>query len=249
MMRTNGHLGPASVTVAPWTLPEGPGAATQDLDFSLLSSSAHPTWITTWPADTWQLKDGTFGQNQGFSRDSRSQSGFGYSQNDVWLNILQSTNLGDKYFNLQLSNPKGTDIFLLGGENIPLGVALGRSLSEVQIVDSHRNHGVFSFSAPSYITGEGTNAAITVFRTGGSDGSVYRPICHFRRHCHQRHPVYRHDQCAAHFGPGITNRLRRRPHPQPHHSDGDTTVNLRLFTPTGRRLPRQPNQCPAHHYR
>ena len=127
MMRTNGHLGPASVTVSPRTLPQGPGAAVQDVDFSLLSTYSHPTWITTWPADTWQLKDGTFGQNQGYTETVRPNWVWNYSQNDVWLNVLLSTNLGDRYLNLQLSNPKATDLFFLGGENIPLGVALGRS--------------------------------------------------------------------------------------------------------------------------
>jgi len=44
------------------------------------------------------------------------------------VNIINDTNItGNLSANLALSVPNGTDIFLLGGENIPLGAALGAS--------------------------------------------------------------------------------------------------------------------------
>src|SRR4029077_11678213 len=74
---------------------------------------------------------------------------------------------GNKSLNLKLINPTGTDLNLLGGENIPCGVALGRSAASLTIVDPHTLPGVLGFSSPTYTISESSNAVITVTRTNG----------------------------------------------------------------------------------
>ncbi|PWU12314.1 MAG: hypothetical protein C5B50_21720 [Verrucomicrobia bacterium] len=190
MIRTNGFafgtnnlLGPASVTISPVTLPAGPGSAIEGQDFTLTPGvgvgfwNAQPTWQSSYPS-TWQLKDGTDGPNQGWPQNPGFQGTvwlghwIGDPLNKCSVTILQSTNLGDKYLNFQLSNPGDNDQFLLGGQRIPLGVALGNSVSQFEIVDSHRNHGVFNFSAPTYFVAEGATAMIPIIRRDGSAGQV-----------------------------------------------------------------------------
>ena len=234
MMRNNGNLGPASASVIPQTFADGPGAAASGLDFIFSPAYALPTYVSSYNSGcaTWQLKDGTFGQNQGFSQTVNPNCILGYTANDVWVTIQQSTNRGDKYFNLQLSNPSDNDAFLLGGEKIPLGVALGKSLSEVEIVDSHRDHGVFNFSAPTYVIGEGSNAVISVTRSGGSDGSV--TVIYATSDGTASNGVqYTGVTNQLVFGQNVTNLTFPVATRNENVAEGDTTVNLRIITPTG----------------
>src|SRR5207249_10549908 len=90
----------------------------------------------------------------------------------IVLPILDDPDIeGNETFSLDLTPPQS--LLLLGGEVIPLGVALGRDHATVTIVDNDFNAGSFSFAAPTFTVNEnGTNAVITVVRTGGSSGAV-----------------------------------------------------------------------------
>jgi uncharacterized delta-60 repeat protein/uncharacterized repeat protein (TIGR01451 family) len=174
MSRDNGHLGPAAVSIAPTTLPSGPGAAVDGTDFTFQSGTyGRPVWVTSYSSPTWHVADGIFGQNNGGSLlvDGSSRA---YPQNDVYISILDNTNAaGNLSFNLALSNPGDNDQFLLGGEKIPLGVGLGLRQASFTIINDQTKPGVLGFSSPTYTIAEAkTNALITVTRTGGSDGAV-----------------------------------------------------------------------------
>ena len=169
--RINGTLGPALATIEPVTLAAGPGAAAYGVDFLFAPTTV--TYGTTW-SGTWMLSDGVAGANYNTS-----------------VTIL-ANNDANTTLNLQLTQPVGSDIFFLGGanvatsagllsstyteqdgENIPLGVALGQSLSPLNILRNNLHPGVLSFSSPLYYTNENAvDAFINVVRTGGSDGNV-----------------------------------------------------------------------------
>ena len=88
------------------------------------------------------------------------------------VTIIENTNsLNNLSANFQLTDPVGVDQFYLGGQNIPLGVALGASSAPLALIDDHHQSGTFGFASPSY-TGTGQGAAITVTRTNGSYGNV-----------------------------------------------------------------------------
>ena len=64
--------------------------------------------------------------------------------------------------------PKG-----LGGVNIPTGVALGRDVSTLTIVDNDSKPGVLTFAQTNYTVNESTKfAVVSVTRTNGSSGTV-----------------------------------------------------------------------------
>jgi len=87
------------------------------------------------------------------------------------ISILDDSNLdGDQLFGMLLRSPVGS--LNLGGEIIPLGAALGNSVSEGDIIDNDRSRGVLAFSSATYSTNESANLRITVVRTNGSDGLV-----------------------------------------------------------------------------
>jgi len=169
--RINGTLGPAAATVEPVTLGSGPGDAIYGVDY--LFNPTVVTYGTTW-ATTWMLSDGVAGAN-----NSTSMA--------VYNNSRPNANL-----NLQMTSPVGADIFFLGGnnkatsvgifnakyteqdgENIPLGVALGQSVSPVTIIHNIPQPGVLGFSTPTFTTNENAGVAIvTVTRANGSAGQV-----------------------------------------------------------------------------
>ncbi len=71
----------------------------------------------------------------------------------------------------QMANPSQQDLFYLGGQDIPLGIALGISQAPLTLVDNTHQDGVFSFASPSYVE---TNSPlpIGISRTNGTFGSV-----------------------------------------------------------------------------
>src|SRR5207244_2783800 len=108
------------------------------------------SWGTSY-SDSWMVSDGDGGGKS------------------VGITTLTNGN-PNTTVNLQMTSPKGSDLFFLGGENIPLGVALGRSLSPLTIVQNHLNHGVLNLNPQGYFVNEnvlGGNAVISVSRTGG----------------------------------------------------------------------------------
>jgi uncharacterized delta-60 repeat protein/uncharacterized repeat protein (TIGR01451 family) len=180
MVRTNGFLGSGGVTVSANTLPPGAGAATTN-DFSF--TSATPVWIETGPPPpgnvfntTWQIADGTFGQNNGFSQGIDG-TGYNYPDNKIFIPITDDTNMdGNLQFNVTVANPSSDGFFFLGqspGQEIPLGVGLGRSGATVTIINNNFAAGVIGFSTSNFVTNENSGAVnVTVTRTNGSAGLV-----------------------------------------------------------------------------
>ncbi|MDB6125895.1 MAG: hypothetical protein JWQ71_4888 [Pedosphaera sp.] len=178
LTRTNGNLGDAGVSFGLFTS-EGPGAAGYGTNFTFKPAQyANPTWPSTWtfggiPSDTWMVSDGLSGPNF----DTVNVLGQGKRMNpgaDVFVDITDNSLIdGNHTVTMELFNPQPLDVFLLGGEKIPLGTALGRRSVPLLIVDNEAAHGVIGFSSPTYIVNEGgTNATITVTRTNGSSGLV-----------------------------------------------------------------------------
>ncbi|HTL55238.1 MAG TPA: Calx-beta domain-containing protein [Candidatus Limnocylindrales bacterium] len=253
LMRTNGNLGPASVSVVPSSTAPGPGSAVDNQDFVFDSASyGRPTyessyWFNTtgnWAIlgggtnnflglGTWQLQDGTFGQNQGFTETVDPQMFEDYTLNDVYITILNNTNTsGNRQLQLKLSNPSSADIFYLGGENIPLGLALGRSLAPLTLVDPHTSAGVLGFSATNYIVSEAGNAVITITRTNGSAGLA--TVKYATANGTATNGVhYRAVSGQLTFLPGETNKTFTVPIIDEAIKEGDHTVLLSLSSPSG----------------
>lgn len=235
MTRDNGHLGPAAVSVVPLDQPAGPGAAVANQDYFFDAGTyGQPTWITTWPVPTWQLQDGTFGQNNGFGDSVDPATRVSYPDNDVFISMIDNTVVdGNRQFNLELLNPTSGDLFLLGGEKIPLGIGLGRSSGNVTIVDNDTLAGTLSFASTNFNVSEGgTNALVTVVRTGGSAGSV--SVAYTTADGSATNGSdYKFRSGTLTFGPGVTNNTFTIPIIDDSVAEDDETILIQLSHPTG----------------
>jgi len=167
LIRTNGTLGPASANFTVL-----PGLAQSGVDYSY--SGLDPLYWISWELGNPMGRmhsDGLFGNN-GYPQDVYNRIS-GNGQSSVTVTVLDNTNsIGNLSAMFQLADPVGADQFYLGGEDIPLGVALGESVAPLTLIDDHQTSGTFGFSSPSY-TGTGQGAAISVIRTNGNYGVVY----------------------------------------------------------------------------
>lgn len=225
LARNNGNLGIAAATFAVETRPTGDGAA-DGTDFTFNATSfGNPTWVSSW-ASTRMRGDGLYGPN---NNSSPLQS----NSDDVYVKpLLDGVVEGNEFLDLVLSQPKGTDIFFLGGENIPLGTALGRSRAAFTVIDKDNQPGVITFSQPIYTVNEnGTNAVISVLRTNGfgsvsvsyatSNGSAIAGSDYTAR---SGFVDFTFNQTSNSFTIPITNDS---------FVESDETINLRLFSATG----------------
>lgn len=169
LIRTNGTLGPVSALFTSVARPTGPGAAVIGQDFSCLAFN--PTYTVSWP-NTQMRSDGIYGPNNNslgvdniFINDGRD---------DVNVPILPNTLVdGNRTFDMTLSVPYQADVFYLGGQNIPTGLALVRDQASTEILDDDFTPGVLGLSRPAYsISENGVSATITVTRTNGTAGTV-----------------------------------------------------------------------------
>ena len=251
--RTNGNLGPAGVSITPSTSAPGPGSAVDSQDFTfdptIYGNPTYPSsyiWTSTgsWGVfgggtnnfpglGTWQLQDGTFGPNQGFTFTVDPTLFEDYKENDVYINILGNTNsTGNRQMQLKLSNPTSADIFFLGGENIPVGVALGRSSAPLNIVNYQTLPGVLGFSATNYITPKTTNAVVTVTRTNGTAGLV--TIKYATANGTATNGIqYRAVSGQLTFLPGEISKTFTVPIIDDGIKEGDKTILLNLNSPSG----------------
>jgi len=237
MTRLNGHLGPAAVTVNPVTYPTNnglAGIAVEGQDFTFDSATyGTPTWPSTYPIPTWHIGDGLFGQNNGYSQTVDPATSEDTPLNDVFINVIDNTNVaGNRQLTIELDNPTDNDQFLLGGQRIPLGVALGRASAPMTIVDPHTLPGVLGFSTATYSCSEITNATITITRTNGVTGLVSVEFQTLNGSATNL-INYRSNYIRATFLPGSTAYtvvVTNINNPTP---GGDRTVNLRLYNPTG----------------
>ncbi len=152
--RSNGKVGSAGARFNPQTLPFEPGVSELGSDF--------------------EFQDILYGtpifldQYQGLNNLSQTTS------DDVYIGIFDDQEVeGNEVQQLRLTEPFGTDIFLLGGENVPLGTALARSKATLTIVDNDSPRSVISFSASDFYVNENDGTAtITLTRSNNIGTSV-----------------------------------------------------------------------------
>ena len=235
LSRTNGTLGPVSAQIEAVPLAPGPGAAVYGVDYTFNTST--PTWQSTWGLNaplTWMLSDGLSGPNNDEVRiDGTHTLGAGNGANPVLLTVLSNNN-PNATLNLALTQPIGTETFLLGGVNIPLGVALGRSLAPLTIVHNNTHSGAISFSTPIFTVNEnGVNAVISVVRAGGSDGTVTVKYATTTNGTARAGVDYTAVNGTLTFFSGQTNKTFNVPITDNIFAQPDRTVGLNLFTVTG----------------
>ncbi len=169
MTRTNGSLGIVGANLVVGALPPGPGAAVEGLGSDYYFNDAaygKPYWDTRWSLPGIIKADGYTGPNTTFGGTDASANSY--------INVNDNTIVdGNRDFAVSLNTPN-SDFFVLGGEHIPLGTALGAVVSaDTTIVDNDSTPGVLGFSITNYTVSEaGGSALITVTRTNGSSGQV-----------------------------------------------------------------------------
>jgi uncharacterized delta-60 repeat protein/uncharacterized repeat protein (TIGR01451 family) len=253
MMRTNGHLGEASVDISPKDYDPGAGNAVNGVDYNFNATQyGTPTWIATYPPPpwTWEIQDGTLGQNQGYSDTSIPGDIYKYPENDVFIDIIDNTNVdGNRQLALELDSPSGIIQSSsyppwvgdpqfsfppgLGGENIPSGVALGQSQAQMTIVDNDALPGVLTFALDNFTVNESTKfAVITIIRTNGSSGTV--SITYSTTNGTAIAGAdYLSTSNTLTFGPGVTNATFSVQIINDTIAEDDETVTLQLSNPTG----------------
>ena len=231
LTRTNGNLGIVSASFTTNTAAPGPGIAS-GADFSLNPIYAEPTWDTAWYNNAWTYDTGSYGPNYGLNPGI----GLGATTGNpsVTINVYNPGNIsGNLSANFALSAPVST--FLLGGQYIPIGAALGaQANAALTIIDSNIKPGVLGFSSLVYsVIGNGGQATITLSRTNGSDGAV--SVWYATSNGTATNGIdYTGVTNQVNFAIGQTNAtftvstLARKTSIQL-----DKTVNLRLFTPSG----------------
>jgi len=169
LVRTNGFLGYASANFSVL-----PGLAQSGADYSYDATA--PTYPIDWEylSPSRMHSDGLNGTN-GIMYDTVANGfwRFGFdgpaAVNVSIINNPQSS--GNLSAQFQLANPSGADQFYLGGQNIPLGVALGESVAPLTIQDTAHSDGVFGFAAASF-TATNSSATVGVVRTNSTSGTV-----------------------------------------------------------------------------
>lgn len=175
LQRVNGSLGYLS---ANFEIEDGLALSGTDYQYNAVPPIYLTSWNATWPASeptstSRMVSDGLFGDN--FVPVSIYGTRY-FSYQEGWLNVAlfnDSISQGDRNTTFRLSNPTFADVFFLGGENIPLGGALGRSQVPFNIVDDDRRSGVLGFALTNFVVVENVGqAVITVIRTNGAFGAV-----------------------------------------------------------------------------
>jgi uncharacterized delta-60 repeat protein len=167
LTRTNGSLGYSSANLSVL-----PGSAQSGPDYSYAAGA--PVYPITWEyvGPFRRHSDGLWGTNTVFEDILGGAWSFGLNGPASVIVTINNNpaKSGNIAAQIQLANPAGADQFYLGGENIPLGVALGRSVAPLNIVDDGKKPGTFGFSSPTY-AGVGS-VPITVIRTNGQFNST-----------------------------------------------------------------------------
>ena len=172
LVRENGTLGPIQSTFSLPPRPAGPGVAQSGVDY-VYNRVNDPQFWSSWLMNTRMLSDGVFGTNN----DTRTVvTGLwdNATYDDVYVTLNDRPGIqGDRTVPFQLSTPSMSDVFYLGGENIPVASALARTEALLTIAENDVRPGAIGFSVASYSVNEnGTNAIITLTRTNGSFGRV-----------------------------------------------------------------------------
>jgi len=171
LVRNNGYLGPIAANFTVLS-----GTAQGGVDY--VYNAASPIFWVAWNYITTPTRchvDGLFGIN-GFLQDIYN----GLSQSDSTINNLSAITVsiinnlqssGNLNAQFQLSNPSGADEFYLGGQNIPLGTALGISSAAFTLIDDNKQSGASGFSSSNYVT-TGLLNPINLVRSNGVYGDI-----------------------------------------------------------------------------
>lgn len=161
--RQNGTLGSASANFSIAQLTAKPG-----LDYSYDASP--PLYGTCWEyiGPGRRHSDSVWGINTILDDPFGGTVSLGLNgPATVLLSVLNpSSTSGNVAAQFQLANPRDADQFYLGGQDIPIGLALGQSVAPLTIIDDHKNAGTFGFSSPTYSGSSLT--PISVIRTNGN---------------------------------------------------------------------------------
>ena len=172
LVRTNGNLGPVS---ANFVVQPELAQAGQDYQYQ----AAAPLFWIAWnyvSNPTRQREDGL----SGISGSLTDPLGLTLPLSDKTINNLSAVNVGvlidhanpgNLNAQFQLANPSLADTFYLGGEEIPLGAALGASTAPFTLVDDTTSPGQFGFSSSTFIASSNT-VTITMVRSNGTFGKV-----------------------------------------------------------------------------
>ncbi len=170
LVRTNGTLGPLSANFS-----VQPELAQSGADY--IYDGVDPLYWIEWEyvgaKGSRMHSDGLFGHN-GLVSDIYGHIWAGTVPNlsEVIVGLPANPSVaGDLTANFQLANPTLADQFYLGGENIPLGGALGTSFSPFKLIDDNKTPGVFGFPSSTFIA-TNASAAISVVRSNGVSGTV-----------------------------------------------------------------------------
>jgi uncharacterized delta-60 repeat protein len=168
LIRTNGALGPLSANFS-----VQPELAQSGVDY--IYDAADPLYWIAWEylGPSRMHSDGLFGAS-GLVSDIYGSIWAGTVPNlsQVIVSLPINTSVaGNLTANFQLANPSVADQFYLGGENIPLGGALGPSVSPFTLIDDAKTPGVFGFASSTFIA-TNASAAISVLRSNGVSGQV-----------------------------------------------------------------------------
>ena len=166
LTRTNGSLGYASANFS-----VVPGTAQAGADF--VYNAGAPVYPEQWEylGPTRMHSDGLWGTNTVMNDDFGGVTSLGLNGMGSVLVTINNNPLttGNSHAQFQLANPPGADLFFLGGQNIPVGVALARSSAPLNVSDDGRKAGTFGFTSATYAAS--ANASITVMRTNGDFNS------------------------------------------------------------------------------
>ena len=251
LVRTNGSLGQASVSINTTAPASGNGAAVQGVDYTLLPKYQNPTWISSGPTYgggiTWMDSDAVFGPNNTVISDITQQI-YQSAAAQVFITLLNPPGQsGNRSLDLAVNLPAIPNFVDLGGEPMPTGVALGLTYAPLTIVDNTTPHGVLGFSSALYTVDQnGTNAVITVVRTNGSSGVVQ--INYATANGVDNLPFtvgaragstndYLATSGKLTFGDGITNQTFRIPLINNGIVKPDATIQVYLFNVTGGGVP------------
>jgi len=185
LVRTNGSLGYASANFSVI-----PGLAKSGSDYSY--AAVAPIYPIGWEyledGESRDHYDGLYGSALQMNDKFGNLWNFGVNgPASVNINLIDDTaTAGDLSAHLQLANPIGADQFYLGGQNIPVGVALGVSSAPLTLLDTSHQDGVFGFAASSFtanhspfnvgiVRTNGTGAAVTVYYQTVTNGSTAIP--------------------------------------------------------------------------
>ena len=203
LIRTNGALGPLSANFS-----VQPELAQSGADY-IYNASAPLYWIAWEYAGPSRMhSDGLFGRS-GLVTDIYGSIWAGTVPNlsQVIVSLPINTSVaGDLTANFRLANPSQADQFYLGGQDIPLGGALGISVSPFKLIDDAKTPGVFGFASSTFIA-TNASAAISVLRNNGVSGqvSIYGSTSNGTAVAGTDYTAINPNPKVLNFGPGVVS--------------------------------------------